>query len=112
MKSWKKYEKLVTAWWIEAGFLAKRISRGRRGEACEDVHLTEHNVSLEVKTRKNFPQYIRDWMTQVTKNAGDALPTVQWHEDNTGIQQDVIVLSIEDFAELVRRARGVDKESG
>lgn len=103
MKSWKRYEKLAAEWYGDNGIPCTRTSRGIRGEAGDDLRLTAHAFSIEVKTRRNRLQTLSKWMGQAKRNANGLTPIVHFHADGTSINEDLIILSTLDFVQLLHR---------
>ena len=102
MKSWKSYEKKLTEFLSQGPIRAIRKSRGLRGEAVEDVAWAA--FSLEAKTRKKWPAYIKKWMAQAKANCEERIPVVVWHEDRSHLPNDLVVLRLQDFKNLVEKA--------
>lgn len=100
MKNWKEGEKRLTAW-LNEQYLWKAIrkSRAMRGDAVEDIEWGL--FSIEYKSRKKIPQYIKDWMTQAEKNAESRMPIVVWHEDRMRMGKQFVVMPFELFVFLV-----------
>jgi hypothetical protein len=87
-KTWKQAERAI----------AKRLS-GRRvgctGQATADV--VSDWLSVEVKTRKRLPSWIRAALGQANLDAGDKLPLVILHEMGQRHDNDLVVLRLKDF---------------
>ena len=99
MKNWKEGEKRLTAWLSEQTlWKAVRKSRAMRGDAVEDIEWGP--FSVEYKSRKTIPQYMKEWMAQVEKNSEGRMPIVVWHEDRMRMGKQFVVMPLELFAFL------------
>ena len=99
MKTWKEGEKRLTAWLNKQTlWKAIRKSRAMRGDAVEDIEWGP--FSVEFKSRKKMPQYIKDWMAQAEKNAESRMPIVVWHEDRMRMGKQFVVMPLELFVFL------------
>ena len=99
MKTWKEGEKRLTAWLNEQTlWKAIRKSRAMRGDAVEDIEWGP--FSIEYKSRKTIPQYIKDWVAQAEKNAESRMPIVIWHEDRMRMGKQFVVVTLELFTFL------------
>lgn len=91
-KTWKKVERKI------ADMLGgKRIpvSGRQRGDAPDIEH---HWLSLEVKHRKQFPNWLHDAMDQAEKSQKDnQLPTVVLHQEGKLHKNDFVVIRLQDF---------------
>jgi len=98
-KNYKKVEKNLTTWWGALGLPTKRQSRERFGEAVEDI--AAGPLSVEVKSRKQTPAYVQNWMDQAVENSDGRIPVVHWHRDNARYDNDLIILRAQDLRKLV-----------
>ena len=101
MKSWKEGEKRLTEWLNEQGlWKAIRKSRAMRGEGVEDIEWGP--FSVEQKSRKTIPQYVKDWIVQAKKNSEDRISFVVWHEDHMRQGKQFIVMLLSDFIQVLK----------
>lgn len=99
MKNWKEGEKRLTAWLNEQTlWKAVRKSRAMRGDAVEDIEWGP--FSVEYKSRKTIPQYIKEWVAQAEKNAESRMPIVVWHEDRMRMGKQFVIIPLELFTFL------------
>ena len=96
-KHWKAVERAV----------ARRLG-GRRvpvtGRARGDAPDVEHPLlALEVKHRKELPQWLKEAMAQAEAAArDDKLPVVVLHEAGSRHSEDLVVLRLADLEELLQ----------
>ncbi len=95
-KSWKEVEKRLTLWYNETHAPATRMSTGMRGEAVEDINWA-NRFSIEVKTRKKIPKYIKKWLLQTVRNSGTRYGIVHWHQDGIHAENDIVLMGAETF---------------
>lgn len=99
MKTWKEGEKRLTTWLNnQTLWKAIRKSRAMRGDAVEDIEWGP--FSVEYKSRKTIPQYMKEWIAQAEKNSGLRMPIVVWHEDRMRLGKQFVVMSLDLFAFL------------
>ena len=108
MKSWKQKE-IALVEWLNAKklWVAKRMSRGRRGEAVEDVQWGP--FSVELKTRKFVPKYLLDWLAQAKANSKGRTPLVLLHKDRMLWGEQIVLLTLNDFIDMacyLRQTKG------
>jgi hypothetical protein len=91
-KTWKAVERRI------AGLLGGErvpVSGRQRGESPDIAHIW---LSLEVKHRKKFPDWLHDAMDQAVKSKKDyQLPTVVLHQNGKSHKDDFVVIRLEDF---------------
>jgi hypothetical protein len=93
-KTWKNTERAVAK--ILGG---KRVPiTGRnRGDAPDVAHIW---LSIEVKHRKQVPEWIKDAMSQaVASQRGEQLPVVILHEQGQAHKNDLVIIRLGDFQE-------------
>ncbi len=108
MRSWKQCERRVAE--ILGGRRIPVSGRGRR--AAPDI---EHpTLSVEVKSRKRLPAWIKDAVTQAEASAQKPqLPVTVLHEDGRRYADSLVVLRLEDFVRRLEcRCYTPDGEDG
>lgn len=89
--TWKKHERRVAA-----KLNGQRV--GNSGRNTEDVSHTW--LSIECKSRKSLPAWLKTAMTQARTNADEGkLPIVVLHELNKQSANDLVVIRMADFQE-------------
>lgn len=71
-----------------------------RGNAVEDIRVSDF-ISVEVKSRKALPKYLIRWVEQANRNCEGKMPVVLIHPDYTQMGEQGVMMSLEDFRELV-----------
>lgn len=99
MKAWKRYEQRLTAWLSRGKVVAIRESRWLRGEAVEDVSWGP--LSIEAKTRKTIPKYVKEWLAQAKSNCQSRMPVVIWHENHMRMGDEVVLLRLSDLYTII-----------
>jgi len=92
-----------TTWKASERAIAKRLGGervGNRGRNTEDV---AHDwLSVEVKTRKSLPAWLREAMAQAEHNSpAGRLPVVVLHQVVQRHDGDLVVLRLGDFTEYM-----------
>ena len=78
--------------------IAKRLGGERVGHLGGADVIVDSWLSIEVKSRKQIPQWIRDAIAQSKKNAKpDQLPILILHEHGQRYSGDLVVLALADF---------------
>ncbi|MBC7233107.1 MAG: hypothetical protein H5T68_07715 [Chloroflexi bacterium] len=85
-KTWKQAERTI----------AKRLG-GRRVGCTGRADVTSDWLSIEVKTRKRLPEWLRAALEQASLDAGDKLALVVLHETGQRHDNDLVVLRLRDF---------------
>ena len=88
-----------TTWKASERAIAKRLGGERVGNrGCNTEDVAHDWLSVEVKTRKSLPAWLRDAMAQAERNApAGRLPMVVLHQVGQRHDKDLVVLSLGDF---------------
>ena len=108
-KTFKEVEKQIAVWLSRDGVYAQR-----KAATWQGVHIVDQQYedidwgafSVEVKSRKQIPQYIHDWMRQAVSNCQDRIPFVVWHQDWTQYGKEYVILYLEDFYKIAMKYMG------
>jgi len=104
MATWKAVERAI------ARLLGGRrvpVSGRQRGDAPDIEHPF---FSLEVKHRKELPDWILDAMEQAkSSKTGDKIPMVILHKKNTKFENSLAVLEIRDIIAIVARMKTAEE---
>ena len=78
--------------------IAKRLGGKRVGHLGGADVIVDSWLSIEVKSRKQIPQWIRDALNQSKRNAGiSELPIVILHQVGQNHNGDIVILTLADF---------------
>lgn len=78
--------------------IAKRLGGERVGHLGGADVIVDSWLSIEVKSRKTLPQWIRDAIAQSKRNAGiSQLPIVILHQVGQRHDADLVVMALADF---------------
>ena len=78
--------------------IAKRLGGERVGHLGGADVIVDDWLSVEVKSRKQIPQWIRDALNQSKRNAGiSELPIVILHQVGQNHNGDIVILTLADF---------------
>jgi hypothetical protein len=93
----------MTATWKHTERAIARRLNGKRlgatGMATPDV-VTER-LAVEVKHRKELPEWLKDALEQAVNNAGDRLPLVVLHEAGHRHADDLVIMRLDDFKKIL-----------
>jgi len=93
----------MTTWKHTERAIAKRLNGkrlGATGGATPDV-ITER-LAVEVKHRKNLPEWLKDALAQAERNADNRLPLVALHEADKRHADDAL-LRLQDLERLLSK---------
>ena len=91
MTTWKHCERTIAS-------LLGGVRTGCNGESRRDV---EHpRWSIEVKHRKNLPEWLHSAMDQAIIEAEHRVPMVVLHEKQMKYEDSFIILRLKDFKEI------------
>ena len=91
MTTWKHCERTIAS-------LLGGVRTGCNGESRRDV---EHPMySIEVKHRKNLPEWLHSAMKQAIIEAEHRVPMVVLHEKQMKYEDSYVILRLKDFKEI------------
>lgn len=87
--TWKQAERVV----------AQRLGGQRTGNSGSNTVDVEHEwLGIEVKHRKELPQWLKEAVAQAGRNCGmNQLPIAIFHELNQRHDNDLVVMRLRDF---------------
>ena len=92
--------------------IAKRLGGKRVGHLGGADVIVDDWLSVEVKSRKQIPQWIRAALNQSKRNAGiSELPIVILHQVGQNHNGDIVILTLADFQNWIGQA-GDSGDSG
>ena len=102
----------MTAWKRTERAIARRLNGkrlGATGMATPDV-VTER-LAVEVKHRRELPEWLKGALAQAVNNAGDRLPLVVLHEAGQRHADDLVVMRLADFEQTILQTTCAPKKN-
>lgn len=96
-KTWKAAERHI----------ARRFGTQRSGPSGRNIpDVVTGALSIEVKTRRSLPAWLHDALAQAERNARpDTLAVVVLHQIGSRYDDDIVVMSMESFAQLTMKEK-------
>lgn len=97
-QNWKNVER-------QAAKLFGGTRTGCNGESRRDIE--HHDLSIEVKHRKIFPDWLHSAMGQAVREAEHRIPIVYLHERHMKFEDGYVVIRAKDFQEVYSKAASI-----